>query len=424
MVETFSEVEDFFVQRRKHGIKLGLERVTGLLKLLGNPERDVDAIHIAGTNGKGSTIQFLQNSLLASDYRVGVFTSPSFTGITGHFLVNGKQITTTEIIELLNNILPAIKKLDEAGNHPTEYEILTAMSFVYFNNNVDIALIETAMGGKEDTTNCFIPILSIITNVALDHLDYLGNTLEEITYHKAGIIKAKRPVIVGEVREESAAIILADANDLNAKVYFQDRDFHVNLPTNTVSIGAEYFQLSLKLQGGHQLNNAALILMALLVLEKQNYQIQWSESLEAINNTILPGRFELISQQPKIILDSAHNVAGIKAFSKTVETNYATSNKELIFTSFADKQTSEMIQELQKTFNHISLTTFEHPRAAKLRQLLSVTREADIIYLDNWQRKLSDVMGSDEDIVYFITGSMHFIMLVRNFIIEKQQSDL
>lgn len=420
MLETFTDIDNFFKERREIGIKLGLDRVIELLRLLGNPERDIDAIHIAGTNGKGSTIQFLQNSLISSEYRVGVFTSPSFSGLMGHFIIDGKQISEVELINLLNSILPAIEKMDD---QPTEYEILTVMAFIYFKDNVDIALIETAMGGKEDTTNCFKPILSIITNVSIDHVDYLGSTIEAITHHKAGIIKTNRPVIVGEISAVSDTIIRNTARNLNAPTYFAGQDFEVNLETNSISSNSRNFALSLALQGAHQLKNASLVIEGLIILEKLGYDIKWAESIKAINTTVLPGRFEIISQKPKIILDSAHNIAGIKAFNETVEANYARSNKELIFSAFSDKQFPEMITSLTKTFIQISLTSFEHPRAATIRQLSVVVNGENVIYLDNWQEKITDILDSKEDKVHFITGSMHFIMLVRNFIIENEQYD-
>lgn len=415
---TFAEIENFFIERRKIGIKLGLDRVIGLLVLLENPERDLAAIHVAGTNGKGSTIQFLQNSLLASGYRVGVFTSPSFTGLPGHFIINDQAITDTQFVELFNSIRLAINKLDEANNHPTEYEILTVMAFVYFKDNVDIALIETAMGGKEDTTNCFIPLLSIITNVSLDHVDYLGHTIEEITDHKAGIIKEGRPVVIGKVSTESEAIIRSIAKKLDVPTYFYNQAYHVNGTTNTVLVDAREFDLSLNLSGVHQLDNASLVIQALLLLEQQGFKINWQRSITAINSTSLPGRFEVISQKPKIILDSAHNLAGIEAFIQTVEVKYATSNKAIVFSAFADKQFPEMISELKKVFNDITLTSFEHPRAVTLHQLASVSEENDLTYLDDWEQEITTILASKAEVVYFVTGSMHFITLVRNFILK------
>src|SRR5690625_4454746 len=207
MFHTMEEIELFLNERNYLGIKLGLDRVNYLLDRLNHPENELMTVHVAGTNGKGSTIQFLQNSLMASGYRVGMFTSPSFTGVRGHILVNGKEITEEEILSVLNDLLPFIHELDEKNNHPTTFEIITVLAIAFFSNNVDIALIETGMGGKDDTTNVVVPTVSIITNVSIDHQNHLGKTMEEITNHKAGIIKENTPVVVGNVQSESMNII-------------------------------------------------------------------------------------------------------------------------------------------------------------------------------------------------------------------------
>src|SRR5690625_1443011 len=151
MFDTINEIEQYFIKRREFGIKPGLERVHKLLKKMGNPEKKLKAIHVAGTNGKGSTIQFLKNALVEQHYEVGLFTSPSFSGLAGHFLINQQQIKEDDIILFMNRLFPSIEKLDEVGMHPTEFEILTVLAFLYFKEKrVDFALIETGMGGRED----------------------------------------------------------------------------------------------------------------------------------------------------------------------------------------------------------------------------------------------------------------------------------
>src|SRR5690625_3069641 len=189
MQDAESILNHYFTKRDEFGIKPGLERIHRLLELLGNPEKEIKAIHIAGTNGKGSTIQFMKNVLINNGYDVGVFTSPSFYGIRGHIEHNRSFIDNELFLHILELMKPAIKQLDDEENHPTTFEIITAVAFMYFKEHVDIVLVETGMGGREDTTNCFTPILSVITNVDFDHVGFLGDTLEEITAHKAGIIK-------------------------------------------------------------------------------------------------------------------------------------------------------------------------------------------------------------------------------------------
>src|SRR5699024_10023209 len=196
-----------------------LDRMNRLLRLLGNPEKHIQAIHVAGTNGKGSTIQYIKKALLANEYRVGVFTSPSLSGLSGHLWCNNQEVDKREWIPIMNDIYPIIQRLDKQENHPTSFEIITAVAFVHFSKHVDIALIETGMGGRYDTTNCVQPILSIITNVSKDHTAFLGNNIEDIAYHKAGIIKKDTPVILGEIQSNILPTFQTEAAIKNTCIY-------------------------------------------------------------------------------------------------------------------------------------------------------------------------------------------------------------
>lgn len=419
-MKSYFEVEDFFEKRKNIGIKPGLERVELLLKAMQNPEKVLQAVHVAGTNGKGSTIEFLQNGLIASAYTVGVFTSPSFTGLCGHFLIDGVEINQAEMVRLLNELLPAIEQLDRMDQHPTEYEILTVLGFIYFKHNVDIALIETAMGGTYDTTNCVLPLLSIITNVAMDHLDYLGNTLAEITSHKAGIIKQNCPVVIGEVEEVSEVIIREKADQLDAEMFLFGKDYRLSA-NRTVQIFEKEIVLDLHMQGIHQMKNAAVALMALEQLEKQSFTIKWDAAIQAINMTKLVGRFELVHQSPTIILDSAHNVAGVEAFLRTVDKEYANKEKYMLFAAFKDKQIAGMLAQLTSELTEIHCTSFDHPRAASLDMLAKHLPVDACVKVNNWQEEITDIVAKQaSEKVYFITGSLHFITLVRKFIANKR----
>lgn len=420
MLISYSDVLCFFEERRKLGIKLGLRRVKILLDLLDNPEGSVPAIHVAGTNGKGSTIQFLQNSLRASGYRVGTYTSPSFTSIAGHFIVDGAEIAPDDTVQLLNKVMPAIKQLDETGDGPTEYEILTVMAFVYFSDHVDIALIETAMGGKDDTTNCFTPILSIITNVAMDHVQYLGATLASITEHKAGIIKPHVPVILGELEDTSKAIIMKRANSLGAQTYFLGSDFQVDISAALFTYKNKQHPLALRMHGIHQLKNASLAWMALYVLPSKAYKINVDQASKAINETSLIGRYEVISKEPRIVLDSAHNEAGIEALLQTIRRDEEAAEKAIMFAAFQDKDVSAMVGHLANEFDAVMVTTFKHPRAASVADLSDTidARRVELVY--NWQEKINAILKSPTKKTLYISGSMHFIMLVRKYILEKK----
>jgi|GEM_PF-341851 len=424
MFFTYKEAEAFFEKRKAIGIKPGLERVHYLLEKLNHPEKEVAAIHVAGTNGKGSTIQFVKEALIASGYKVGIFTSPSFSDVCGHFFIDNQTICRREALSLLNELLPFIEELDREGMHPTEFEILTVMAFVYFKGRTDFVLLETGMGGRFDTTNCQDPVLAIITNVAKDHMQFLGGRLTDIAWHKAGIIKENCPVIVGRVDKESETIIHKEAEEKSSQVFKLFSHFDYAILNEKAFVWSNHsdkkFLFSLQLKGTHQAENASLAFMALHLLEAKGFEIDWQAAIKSISVASLPGRFELVFRHPQIILDSAHNVAGIKAFLKTAEENYPDEEKQLLFAGFKDKQISEMLSEIKNSFDKVTLTTFDHERASSLEDLFSIAAEKQFGIAKDWQTYLEPILKKqDADIVYFVTGSLDFITQVRNWLVKK-----
>lgn len=427
MDKELSELQLFFDKRKKYGIKPGLERINKLLYLVDNPEKEMKAIHIAGTNGKGSTLSYLKNALLKNGYKVGIFTSPSLEGITGHILRNNEKIPSRIFKLLLDQIAPMIQLLDDEENHPTEFEIITVIAYLYFKDYVDIALIEAGMGGKEDTTNCFMPILSIITNVDLDHTAYLGNTIEEVASHKAGIIKKSVPIITGETKETALRVIREEATGKKAPIYELHKQFNYT-QIKTLSkcqhahfeFKGEEYPLHLKSFGEHQVKNATVALMALKLLNENGFLLNIEEVLKGINGTQVAGRFEIMRNEPTIIIDAAHNPAGIKAFIQAVETNYTNRSKHLLFAAFKDKDTEKMLHSLLPYFEKITITTFDHPRAFGHEELLLLENQFSVSYQSNWKEVIENVVvNSRREEVYFITGSMHFIGMVRQYLINE-----
>ncbi|MBP1968804.1 dihydrofolate synthase/folylpolyglutamate synthase [Virgibacillus natechei] len=404
MFKNFQQIEVFFEERKRLGIKPGLERINALLNLLHNPQKKMHAIHVAGTNGKGSTVHFIKNALMANGYQVGVFTSPSFTGLTGHIFINNSSMNEEEFLTLCNDAHPAIMQLDEEGDAPTEFEILTVLAFLYFSRNTNIALIETGMGGREDTTNCFQPILSIITNVSRDHTAFLGDTSAEIAYQKAGIIKNKAPVIIGDMDKEALHVMKEEAQ------------IH---ETTLDQLGADFtpIETSIQMQGEHQIKNASIAYMALKKLREHGYSIDFKKAIAAISCTQIPGRFELVKRNPVMILDGAHNPAGIKVFLQTVAENYNDKEKHLLFAGFKDKELETMLKQFSNEFSSITLTSFDHPRAARADVLYEATNVLDKHAVTNWKDAI-DMMLQNKKHAYFITGSLHFIAMVRKYLRE------
>lgn len=418
MLQTFKQVVAYFNERDKIGIKPGLERVFNLLEKANHPEQDINGIHFAGTNGKGSTIEMVQSALVAHGYQVGVFTSPSFIGIRGHFLINGIPVEKEKMIQLVNELMPHIDALDAKEQHPTTFEILTVIAFMYFKDNTDIVLVETGMGGRYDTTNCFIPLISVITTIAYDHMEFLGSSIEEIASQKAGIIKKKRPLVLGNVSEAARDVILKEASEKSASTYVYKETFNVD--EGVIRIDGKEQRINiheLALKGQHQMENAAVAMMTLSILDTLDFPLEWGKIEQAIKTTTLPGRFEKIYNEPIIILDSAHNIAGIQALKKTIGEMHSLGKTELLFAGFYDKQLSEMLPIIHPLFDKVVLTTFEHERAAT-RSMLE-TLEHDL-YVPHWQDYVEEILHQKSNTTYFITGSLHFITLVRAYLLAKK----
>lgn len=420
---TYEEATNFLTNRKALGIKPGLERIKRLLTLLDHPERSVPAIHVAGTNGKGSTVQYIKNILQASGYKAGVFTSPSFYGYTGHFYINHTQMSKKQFVYLLNTVRPQIAKMDQEGDAPTEFEILTAIGWLYFSKHADIAIVEAGMGGREDTTNCFRPIISIITNVSYDHTQFIGKTLTEIAYHKAGIIKQEVPVILGIVNEEANQVFKREILLKSSPVFQLGKDF------SYCKQSVQHFQwkwkdkeasLNLHMAGEHQIQNASLALMAACLLEQLNFRIDFTKAFAAVEKTVIPGRFEKMMDDPTIIIDAAHNPAGIDTFVGTIKNQYDTKNVDLLFAAFKDKNIHQMLDLLDGHFKSVTMTTFEHPRSLSYEELVHYSNRENVHIAANWQQIVRCIVHQKG--TYAITGSFHFISMVRTYLQSLKKS--
>lgn len=422
MFKTIEEVEKFFKERRIAGIKPGLYRMEQLLKYAGNPEQRTKFIHVAGTNGKGSTIQYMKAGLRAANIDLGVFSSPSLDGLLGHIMINDSKIDEADFIKLLNELFPKIKEMDRRGDQPTEFEIITALAFIYFSKKVPLAIIEAGMGGKGDTTNCIQPLLSVITNVSIDHKDFLGPTLSDIALEKAGIIKEETPLLTGDLSRDNLAIFKQRAKELNSPLIVRNEDFFVEnekMDKEFILFDLIYkskvYKLKIKAKGTYQVFNSSLAAIALIELSKDNlFSNSPEEIIQSFSEVSLAGRFETISHKPKVIVDGAHNVAAVRSLVDTIKTQFKNENKTLIFSAFSDKEVEEMLSILIPHFDQVILTTFNHPRACSIEELKSITDfdEAKLKALD-----LVDIVKiikvNPAKTSYIFTGSLHFVKNVK-----------
>lgn len=423
MITTIKELDDFFIARNKVGIKPGLNRMENLLEAVGHPEERLTAIHIAGTNGKGSTLTYLASALIEEGYNVGTFTSPSITTRKAMIKLNDKVITDQQYLHYFQTLESVIDRLDLDENPPSTFEIIVAITIQFFAASTDIAVIETGMGGKEDATNCFTPLLSIITSIGIDHSEFLGSSYQEIAAHKAGIIKQKTPVVIGDVPAEALAVITKIANDKQAPIYQLTKDFSAQ-EMHVATDGKERFTfhhdqvdlpITLTMKGKHQVANACLSIMSLLLLRKEKVTMT-NESIQlGLEQAKIGARFEQISQDPLVIIDGAHNEASFDALIETIERYYPDQQKRLLFAAFRDKPIEQMIVKADRYFDHVVFTSFESPRAAEAKTLFDLSEHSNKSYQLDWRVTLDHITANDQECMTFIAGSLDFVGKVRNY---------
>ena len=335
--------------------KPGLKTATAMDDAFGNPHRKYKTIHIAGTNGKGSVSNFLASVLQEAGYRTGLFTSPHIVDFKERIRVNGKKIDEMFVTDFVNNYAQKFAHL-----HPTFFELTTAMAFEYFRKeNVQVAAIETGMGGRLDSTNIISPILSVITNIALDHCQFLGNTLKEIAAEKAGIIKRGVPVVVGESDSRTNSVFIDKASEMDAPITLASNKLQATMGGvtedgkqnfNVFKCGEPYYTgIKCAQTGKYQEKNIVTAVAAIEQLQRQGINISRQniyDGLENVNkNTGFYGRWQVIKKQPLTICDTGHNPAGIKYVTEQIATqNYKTLRMVMGFV--ADKDISTILKLL------------------------------------------------------------------------------
>ncbi|MEB6547940.1 bifunctional folylpolyglutamate synthase/dihydrofolate synthase [Heyndrickxia sporothermodurans] len=427
-MQTYEEAIDWINSRLKFGIKPGLERMEWMMKKLGSPEKKLKVIHIGGTNGKGSTVTYLRSILNEAGYRVGTFTSPYIETFNERISVNGQPITDEEIIQLVNSIQPFVEEIETTNlGSLTEFEVITVMAIYYFAymNPMDMTIFEVGLGGRLDSTNILQPILSIITNIGMDHVNILGHTVAEIAFEKAGIIKNEIPVITGAKQKEALEVIKNKSKDMNAKLFISKDDFKVeNIRTLhrgeqfTFSYSnGQYQNLVINMLGKHQIENAILAIGAAIFLHIDEPMIR-----EGLKKAFWPGRMEVLSEHPFVIVDGAHNPEGINSLINTLQEHFPYKKKKMIFAALSDKELTNMIQPLAKLDAEVYFTEFDFPRAASAEELFSLHLLPQAKVNKNWKKLLEEMFNAlEENEMLIISGSLYFISNVKLFFKEFTQ---
>ena len=415
----------------------GLERMVELLALRGNPHLKLKVIHIGGTNGKGSTIAFLKNMLEKLGLRVGVFSSPYLIHYTDQISINGESIPKAR----LEDLIAAYKSLLEgeaAANlqGTTEFEIITAIAYDYFaSEQVDVAIMEVGMGGLLDSTNVCQPILTGITTIGLDHVALLGDTLEAIAEQKAGIIKQGIPLVTGRIAPEALAMIDRIAEEKDASRLAYGANYHVSHQESVVT-GEVFDYTSVVRQGRfqtgllglHQIENAGMAIALLDTFCQEDGRELASNHLlaQALEETSWPGRLEIVSRDPLLILDGAHNPHAIKALVATLQERFADYRKEILFTCIKTKALEDMLDLLGAIPDtELTLTHFDDSRATDENVLKEAAKSRNLSY-QGWQdfleQKLTD-KKEEKKTVWIVTGSLYFLSQVRAYLMERKKEN-
>ncbi|MCI6821174.1 MAG: bifunctional folylpolyglutamate synthase/dihydrofolate synthase [Clostridiales bacterium] len=415
---------------RRFGSVLGLERMNDVLSKLGDPQGDLKVIHVAGTNGKGSVCKFLEGGLSSCGYNVGLYTSPYIESFNERIRLGGHDISDSDLEVYTDRVLAKVDELvSEGKDSPTEFEVITAVALLYFKEkNADIVILEVGLGGSGDSTNVVKePLASVICSISYDHMDRLGNTLEEIAADKAGIIKPGCPVISNVPEHGPAAVIARRAYENDSRLYdVSGIKFHIYDETPfsqkvTMELyGTDYSDVEISMVGRHQGENLKTALAVIEVLRKAGkIKVERGRLYDGLKTAVQPGRFEILSEDPFIIADGAHNEAGAAALQDTMKRYFSDSRVLLVTGMLADKQVDAILGHFSGITKDVIVTEPDNPRKLPAEKLAQHFEQfgitAQVAKTPEESLRLSEKMREDHDAVLF-AGSLYLIGEIRRLL--------
>jgi len=402
---------------KRFGDKYDLSRMELACEMLGSPELELNVIHVAGTNGKGSTVSYLKHILIAEGYNVGTFTSPYIVSFNERITYNHDDITSDELVYYINKVYNLhFEVLEKYNDAISFFELLTLISLLYFKDKqCDFIIYEVGLGGKLDATNIVHPVITAITNINFDHMHILGDTLEEIAVCKLGIVKEGIMLVTSEINPDLLELFKDYCKNKNAELIIVDED-DITEPhfgeLSTFKYKDEEF--SIKMMGTHQVVNASL---AIEVIKQLNNLKKTNVSLSNIQLGLLktnwPGRLETFGN---IILDGAHNIGGVTVLRDSMKTLYKDKYIKVLFTSMADKEYFDVIKVLETFVDEIHFTDFDYPRCETAENLYNVSSHPKRYLESNIEDALESLKDLKDNEILLITGSLYFISLVRKLI--------
>ncbi len=423
----YEESIQFIHSTYKFGSKLGLHNITRLTELLGNPQDSYKIIHVAGTNGKGSTSNMIHDVLMSSGYKTGLFISPFLEEFTERIQTNKNHINRDCLAKITSLVKEKIDiMLKEGYNHPTEFEVVTAIGFKYFQEqNIDFLVLEVGLGGRFDATNVVKnTLVSVITSISYDHMEYLGDTLEKIAFEKAGIIKQNSQVVIYPQEENIVNVIEKVAEERNANIYLTSMK---NIEKTSGNLTGQWFnylktdvfnlkEVKINFLGEHQLYNALTALRTLEIIKNNGYNITEESIKQGLEGCRFPGRFEILKENPVIVIDGAHNINGIEYFSKAVMENFKSNKIILFFGMLKDKNPEDVLPFILPLCKTIYTLTPNNPRAMKAEDLANLIKSHTTIKtaaLNNYEEIIPILQNIKYDEYTAFVGSLYMIGDVR-----------
>lgn len=427
----YQEALKYIKSTQKFGSILGLERIGKLMELLGNPQKRLKFVHVAGTNGKGSTVAFMGSVLSHAGYRVGIYTSPGLEGLNDRIRIGSKDIEDHRVAEIMTRIRWRVDEMIAEGlDSPTEFELITALALEYFHQEeCDIVLLEVGLGGRLDSTNIIeAPVVSVITPVDYDHMDILGSTLGEIAGEKAGILKAGTELVLYPQKAEAEEVILMKADELGIPVH------KVNFSQVEIMRQDDYTQqfrydneeYKLTILGEHQVKNAVVALEALNLLDAKTMRIPHDALKKGLLMAKWSGRFEILSHEPMVVIDGAHNRQGVEVLKRNLERYFSGRKVVFIMGVLRDKSYLEMIREVLPLARSFVTITVDNERALSGEELASIIQEEGALahpcttVKDAVLKALSVREGND---ILCAFGSLYYINEVRRYFFEEAEKD-
>ncbi len=430
----YDEAMEYIKNSSRFGMNFGLDRIEKVLEFLGNPHKDTKFIHIGGTNGKGSTTSMISSVLKEAGYKVGMYTSPYLEEFEERIQINGENIKKEELAFFMSDVKEAIEKVIELGyESPTQFEIITALMFYYFSKKkVDYAVLEVGLGGRLDATNVVNPELVVLTSISLDHMNILGDTIEEIAREKCGIIKKGVKVISYPQEEKVLSVIENKTKELGCelkvvdleeiKSVIIDKKNHIQIIE--MKIEEDTFNIDCPLLGEHQVKNSLVAATSLYNLRKKGLNISKEDIYEGIKKVKWIGRMEVLEENPLVVIDGAHNIDGILNLRRSIDKYFNFENINLILGVLGDKQVDEMVEEITRGCKSVIVLEPHSDRAENIDELYNKVKErvSDVYKFNDYKEayKKGLELSNNKDLL-LICGSLYMVGDMRKAIRNKNE---